>query len=132
MKKAKILTIDDEVEFTNMIAEYFGVRGYEVLVASRGVKGIEIIRNEKPDVVLIDLKMPGIDGDQIVDQLKRIHPQAKSIIITAFIDEGKTKRRLENEGVYAYFEKPLSSLKDLEAVVERALKEGSDDKDTGC
>lgn len=123
MKKAKILTIDDEVEFTNMIMDYFGARGYEVFVASRGVKGLEIIKKEKPDIVLIDLKMPGIDGDQIVAQLKRIHPQAKPIIITAFIDEGKSKKRLESAGVYAYFEKPLSSLKDLEAVIEKAVKE---------
>lgn len=120
--KAKILTIDDEVGFTGMITEYFSARGYQVFVASRGVKGIEIIQNEKPDIVLIDLKMPGIDGDQVVSQLKSIHPEAKPIIITAFIDEGKTKKRLEEAGVYAYFEKPLSSLKDLEDTIEQALK----------
>jgi len=123
MKKAKILTIDDEVEFTNMIMEYFSIRGYEVFVASRGVKGIEIIRDKKPDIVLIDLKMPGIEGDQIMAQLKKICPKAKPIIITAFIDEGKTQKRLEDEGVYAYFEKPLSSLKDLEHTIEKGLKE---------
>lgn len=123
MAKAKILTIDDEAEFTGMISEYFSVRGYEVHVASRGVRGIELIKSEKPDVVLIDFKMPGIDGDQVVAQLKEIHPKAKSIIITAFIDEGKTKKRLEEAGVYAYFEKPLSSLKDLENTIEKAIKE---------
>jgi len=124
MKKIKLLTIDDEVGFTSMIQEYFGERGYDVFVASRGVKGLELISSEKPDIVLIDLKMPGIDGDQVVAQLKKIHPPAKAIIITAFIDEGRTKRRLEELGVYAYIEKPLSSLKDLEATIEKALKEG--------
>jgi two-component system response regulator (stage 0 sporulation protein F) len=123
MAKAKILTIDDEAEFTGMIEEYFKARGYDVFVASRGVRGIELIKQEKPDIVLIDLKMPGIDGDQVVTQLKTIHPKAKSIIITAFIDEGRTKKRLEEAGVYAYFEKPLSSLKDLESAIEGALKE---------
>jgi len=123
MAKAKILTIDDEIEFTGMISEYFSARGYEVHVASRGVKGIELIKSEKPDVVLIDLKMPGIDGDQIVGQLKKLHPKAKSIIITAFIDEGKTKKRLEEAGVYAYFEKPISSLRNLENTIEKAVRE---------
>jgi DNA-binding NtrC family response regulator len=125
MSKAKILTIDDEPDFTNMIMEYFQARGYEVYATSRGVKGMDIIREKKPDIVLIDLKMPGIDGDQVVAQLKSIHPKAKPIIITAFIDEGKTKKRLEKVGVYAYFEKPLTSLRDLEATIEQALKEDS-------
>ena len=123
MTKGKILAIDDEPDFTNMITEYFQARGYEIFVASRGVKGIDLIREKKPDIVLIDLKMPGIDGDQIVIQLKSIYPKAKPIIITAFIDEGKTKKRLESVGVYAYFEKPLTSLRDLEATIEKALQE---------
>lgn len=123
MAKAKILTIDDEVEFTGMIKEYFTTRGYEVFIAERGVKGIDLIVKEKPDIVLIDLKMPGIDGDQVVAQLKRIHPAAKAIVITAFIDNGKARKRLEDAGIYAYFEKPLSSLKDLEAVIEKGVKE---------
>ena len=125
MAKAKILAIDDEAEFTGVISEYFTARGYEVHVASRGVRGIELIKSEKPDVVLIDLKMPGIDGDQVVAQLKKLHPKAKSIVITAFIDEGKTKKRLEEAGLYAYFEKPLSSLKDLEHTIEKAVKPAS-------
>ena len=123
MKKYKILSIDDEVGFMTMISEYFGARGYEVFVASRGVKGLDIIKEEKPDIVLIDLKMPGIDGDQVVTQLKKINPKAKSIIITAFADEGKTQKKLEDIGVYAYFEKPIASLKDLEAVIQKGLKE---------
>jgi len=123
MKKPKILTIDDETEFTAMILEYFSARGYDVYVASRGAKGIELVKTKKPDVVLIDLKMPGIDGDQVVTQVAKIHPKAKSIIITAFIDEGKTKNKLEAAGVYAYFEKPLSSLKELEDTIKNAPKE---------
>ncbi len=122
MNRPKILTIDDETEFTNMISEYFGARGYEVLIASRGVKGIEIIQNEKPDIVLLDLKMPGVDGDQLVTQLKRIHPAAKAIVITGFIDDGRTKKRLEEAGIYAYLEKPISSLKDLELLIAKALE----------
>lgn len=123
LNKGKILTIEDETEFTDMIVEYFGQRGYEVLVASRGVRGIEMAEEKKPDVVLIDLKMPGIDGDQVITKLRTIDPKIKCIVITAFTDDGRTKKRLEHIGAYAYFEKPLSSLKDLEEAVKNALKE---------
>jgi len=127
LNKVKILTIEDETEFTDMIVEYFGQRGYEVLVASRGVKGIEMVEEENPDVVLIDLKMPGIDGDQVITKLKTVNPKIKCIVITAFTDDGRTKKRLERIGAYAYFEKPLSSLKDLEEAVKNALKETGND-----
>jgi len=55
--------------------------------------------------------------------LKKVHPKAKSIIITAYMDEGKAKKKLEEMGVRAYFEKPLASLKDLEAAIQRIVKE---------
>ncbi|PIU40816.1 MAG: hypothetical protein COS99_08675 [Candidatus Omnitrophica bacterium CG07_land_8_20_14_0_80_42_15] len=123
MEKIKILAIDDEIEFTNMIVEYFETRGYQVFSASKGVNGLDMAKEKKPDIVLIDLKMPGIDGDQVVAQLKKVHPKAKSIIITAYMDEGKAKKKLEEMGVRAYFEKPLASLKDLEAAIQRIVKE---------
>jgi len=123
MEKIKILAIDDEIEFTNMIVEYFETRGYQVFSASKGVNGLDMAKEKKPDIVLIDLKMTGIDGDQVVAQLKKVHPKAKSIIITAYMDEGKAKKKLEEMGVRAYFEKPLASLKDLEAAIQRIVKE---------
>lgn len=122
MKKAKILTIDDEVDFTAIIKNYFSLRGYDVFTAIRGVTGIEIIQKEKPDVIFIDLRLPGLDGDQIFSQIKKIHPAAKTIMITAFKDEGQTRKRLLNAGVYAFFEKPISSFKELEETVSNAIK----------
>lgn len=122
MKKGKILTIDDEVDFTAIIKNYFSLRGYDVFTAIRGVTGIEIIQKEKPDVIFIDLKLPGLDGDQILSQIKKIHPAAKTIMITAFKDEGQTRKRLLNAGVYAFFEKPISSFKELEETVSNAIK----------
>ncbi len=121
--KMKILTIDDEPDFGALIKNYFSIRGYEVFTAVRGVAGLEILKKEKPGVVFLDLKLPGIDGEEILGQLKNIYPEAKAIIITAFKDEGQTKKRLMEAGAYAYFEKPITSFKKLEDVVKKADSE---------
>lgn len=118
----KILAIDDEVGFTQMIINYFKPRGFEVLTATRGVTALEMARKENPDIILIDLKMPGIDGDEVIEELKKISPKSKTIMITAFQDEGKTKERVLKNGALAYFEKPVASLKELEETIRKALQ----------
>ena len=121
----KILTIDDEVEFTNTIRDYFSPRGYTVFTALSGEDGLDIARRELPDVVLLDLKMPGIDGDEVLKRIKQMHPSVKPIMITAFQDDdGKTKNHIMSIGVYAYFEKPISSMRKLEETIKAALGSG--------
>jgi len=121
MIKPRIVAIDDEPEFIDMIQNYFGLRGYEIDVAIRGTRGIEIVKEKKPDVVLMDLKMPGIDGDEVLKLLKSMEPPPKVIFITAYDDGGKTKARLLKMGAYACLDKPISSLKDLEETVNKAM-----------
>ena len=120
MRKPRITAIDDEVEFVDVIKNYFELRGYDITVAIRGTKGIELVKEKKPDVVLMDLKMPGIDGDEVLSLLKSMDPSPKVIFVTAYDDGGKTKARLLKMGAYAYFDKPVSSLKDLEEAVNKA------------
>ena len=122
MPKAKIVAIDDEVEFMDMIKNYFEPRGYDITVAIRGTKGIELVKEKKPDVVLMDLKMPGIDGDEVLSLLKSMDPSPKVIFVTAYDDGGKTKARLLKMGAYAYFDKPISSLRELEEAVNKAAQ----------
>jgi len=120
MSKPRIVAIDDEAEFINMLESYFGLRGYEINAAVRGAKGIELVKEKKPDVVLMDLKMPGIDGDEVLKLIKSMNPAPKVIFITAYDDGGKTKARLLNMGAYACLDKPISSLRDLEETVNKA------------
>ena len=121
MSKPTIVAIDDEVEFIRMLQDYFEPREYEIYVALRGAKGIELVKEKKPNVVLMDLKMPGIDGDEALKLLKSMSPAPKVIFITAYDDGGKTKTRLLKMGAYACFDKPISSLKDLEEAVNKAM-----------
>ena len=123
MAKPRIVAIDDEAEFINMLENYFKPRGYDIEVAVRGAKGIEIVRQKRPDVVLMDLKMPGIDGDEVLTLLKSMKPSPKVIFVTAYDDGGKTKARLLRMGAYAYFDKPIASLRLLEETINKAVKE---------
>ena len=122
--KPCLLAIDDEAEFTKTIDQFFSSRGYEVRVALTGPSGIEMVDYHNPDVVLLDLKLPGMDGDEILKYLRRSHPATKVIVITAYNDGGKTRDRLLALGAFAHFDKPLSSLRDLAQTVKRALGNG--------
>ena len=122
MTKPRIVAIDDEPEFIDMLESYFGLRGYEINVAVRGAKGIELVKEKAPDIVLMDLKMPWIDGDEVLKLLKSMEPSPKVIFITAYDDGGKTKARLLKMGAFACLDKPIGSLKDLEAMINKAAE----------
>ena len=122
MEKPTIVAIDDEAEFIDMLQKYFEPRGYDIAVALRGAKGIEIVKEKKPNVVLMDLKMPGIDGDEALRLIKSMEPAPKVIFVTAYDDGGKTKARLLKMGAYAYVDKPIASLKELEDMINKAAK----------
>ena len=117
----RMLAIDDEVEFTNLIQGYFGARGYEVLVANAGDTGLKVAQEKRPDIYLIDLKMPGIHGDDVLREILKMDPKAKCIMITASEGEGKTRQLLLELGAYTCFDKPITSLRDLESKIKEAL-----------
>ena len=121
MPQPKLVAIDDELEFTKTIDQFFSARGYEVHVALTGTSGMELVDYHIPDVVLVDLKLPGMDGDELLRRIKLSHPKMPVIVITAYNDGGKTRDRLLSMGAFAHFDKPLSSLRDLAATVKRAL-----------
>ena len=121
MAAPKLVAIDDELEFTKTLDQFFSTRGYEVHVALTGTSGVELVDYHKPDVVLVDLKLPGLDGDEILKHIRRTHPTTKVIVITAYNDGGKTRDRLLTLGAFAHFDKPISSLRDLADAVKRAV-----------
>ena len=116
-----LLSIDDEVEFTNLIQNYLGARGYEVYTANDGSAGLKLAKEKKPDVCLIDLKMPGMHGDEVMKEILSMNPATKCIMITASEGEGKTRQHLLEMGAVTCFDKPISSLRDLEATIKKVL-----------
>jgi DNA-binding NtrC family response regulator len=117
----RVLTIDDEVEFTNLMQNYLGPRGYEVFVANDGETGLRVAKEHKPDVCLIDLRMPGIHGDEVLKEMLKMYPKLRCIMITASEGEGKTRNYLLEIGAFTCFDKPITSLRDLEDTIKKAL-----------
>ena len=121
--KPRLVAIDDELEFSKTLDEFFSARGYEVHVALTGTSGVELVDYHDPEVVLLDLKLPGMDGDEMLTRIRQTHPRTKVIVITAYHDGGKTRERLLALGAYAYLDKPLSSLRELADLVRQALQD---------
>lgn len=71
MPKKRILIVDDEIDFVKMLQARLRIEGYEVLVAEDGIKGIQTARKEKPDLIILDIMMPGLDGHSVFDTLKK-------------------------------------------------------------
>ena len=116
----KLLVVDDETDMCGFIEEYFSLRNFDVTVAHNGEEAMESLNRELPDVVLLDIRMPVMDGFQMFDRIKDGKP--KVIFTTAYTDHNKTKDRLLAQGAYAYIEKPITDLKSLEKIVNEAVE----------
>jgi DNA-binding NtrC family response regulator len=123
MKRPRILSIDDEKNFIDFLRQYFEPRGYEIDCASEGAAGLEMLKKKDYDVVLLDLRMSGLNGEEVMYEIKKMNKAIKTIFITAYSDSGITKARLLKEGAYAFIEKPVASLKELEELVNKAANE---------
>jgi DNA-binding response OmpR family regulator len=71
MSKKRILVIDDEPDFVRLLQARLQIAGYDVLTAEDGIKGIQAARRDKPDAIILDVMMPGLDGHMVCDMLKK-------------------------------------------------------------
>jgi DNA-binding NtrC family response regulator len=101
----KLLIVDDETRFLNAIAQRLTKRGFEVRTASNGPEAIELARREKFDIALLDLKMPGMDGGQVLRTLKEEHQFLEAIMLTG---HGSLESAVEltKVGAFSYLPKP--------------------------
>ncbi len=111
--KIKILIIDDEIKFLDSISERLEMRGLDVTKATNGKDAVEIARNEKFDLALLDLKMPGMDGKEVLGILKQEHKFLEVIILTGHgsMDSAVDCTKL---GAFSYLPKPYELDKLLE------------------
>jgi two-component system response regulator HydG len=110
-----ILIVDDEDPLRASLVKTLRKEGYEVLEAPDGETALELIRREPVSVVLTDLKMPGMDGVQLLKAIKAISPEVEVILMTAY---GTIETAVEamREGAYDYIEKPLRRAEVLKTV----------------
>ncbi len=103
----KILLVDDEKEFVHTLSERLQTRNLESSVVYDGEQALDFVKKDEPDVMVLDLMMPGIDGIEVLRRVKREHPQVEVIILTG---HGSDRERIlaEELGAFAYLEKPVS------------------------
>ncbi|GAB4420401.1 MAG: hypothetical protein Kow002_08720 [Anaerolineales bacterium] len=102
-----ILTIDDDAAITELLSMLLQTHGYEVLTANSGEAGIRIIEDKKPDVVILDLMMPGMDGWQVCKQTRKI--SNVPILILSALDDPSMIASALDAGADDYLVKPVSS-----------------------
>lgn len=117
------MVVDDEATFVKGLAEFLTQCGYSVAVAFDGHQAIEQMKAHQPALTLMDLKLPGPNGEELVRQAKQVSPHTKLIVLTAYHDEGDKEAALRQAGVAGYLYKPLKSLVELEQLIEATLKE---------
>lgn len=82
--RKKILVIDNEVELLTLIKELLEDGGYRVFCAADGAEGLRLHEREKPDLIILDLRMPGMDGIETLRRLRQIDPRVRVVILTAY------------------------------------------------
>jgi len=121
MSPERILVVDDELFVRELLLEFLSTQGYEVALADSGEKAVELMQTQPADVVLVDLKMPGIDGIKTLTQIKKIAPDALAIIMTGYPTIESSIEALRH-GACDYVVKPFK-LNDLKSSIEKALRE---------
>jgi len=104
-KNIRVLMVDDEVQFRSTTSKILTRRGYETTVAESGEAAISILRKSDQDVVVLDVKMPGMDGHEALREIKKIDPNVQVIMLTGHGTMASAKASLKEEA-FDYLNKP--------------------------
>jgi len=106
----KILVIDDDPSVRSLVADSLEIEGYEVCTAEDGFAGLRAIESQKPDCVLLDVMMPGLDGHQVLQRIRAAEerPALPVVMLTAYSDDA-TAWQAWTEGVDYFLPKPFDA-----------------------
>ena len=126
---AKTLLVDDEQEYVITLSERLEMRDIESDVVHDGSAALDMLEEGEPEVMVLDLRMPGIDGIEVLERVKRDHPRIEVIVVTGHGSE-KDERLIRELGAFEYLEKPVD-INTLAATIKlaRAKARGEDDGD---
>jgi len=119
--KRKILLVEDEAVVRESVRDWLVEDGYDVECVGTGEEALERIKEEEFGVVVLDLRLPGIDGLQVFEHVKEMTPETKGIIITAYPSK-ETQEKAKRLGLLDYLPKPFK-VEELEKIVSGALGE---------
>lgn len=118
-KKMTVLVVDDEYAFCRSLKLFFEKIGFDVRVATNGEHALDLARECNPALMTLDIRMPGLNGYDVLQKAKRHHPDLPIIVITA-IEVPKMEEMLEHSGAHALLQKPLN-LDELSDTVYRLV-----------
>ena len=121
--KGRVVVIDDEVNAASALETLLKEDGYEVSRAHDGSSGLQLLEKSDPDVVLTDLRMPGMDGLQLLTRIKEIRPETMVILMTAYGSPDVIEKALKL-GAYQVVMKPFE-VTDIASVIRHASAEPS-------
>src|SRR5690242_13745547 len=107
MANKKILIVDDEEDVRMFLRDFLSDRDFEVETAGCAEEALEKYPGYKPDITLLDIMMPGMDGLQCLEEIRKISPKGTVIMITALKDEARMARA-KKLGAHDYIVKPFS------------------------
>ncbi|MBF0287498.1 MAG: sigma 54-interacting transcriptional regulator [SAR324 cluster bacterium] len=117
----KILIIDDEKSIRNVLCEHLSMEGYEVFGAENGAEGLELLEQNNPQVIVLDLKMPRMSGMEFLDQLTSKTKISHSIIILSGFGSNQEIKRCYQLGVQSFLRKPVN-LFELSGIIKRSFE----------
>ncbi|MFH2202471.1 MAG: response regulator [Elusimicrobiota bacterium] len=105
-KERRILAVDDDESILNVLSRFLKPLGYALAIASSGAEALEIIRRQPPDLILLDINMPGIDGLEVLRQARQLIPAVPVIMVTGS-DDAEVAKQAMALGAVDYVTKPF-------------------------
>ena len=115
-----VLVIDDDAHIRSSIGKFLIARGHTVIEAANGETGIEVVASQAVDIVITDVKMPGVDGFEVLRRMRSVSPETEVIVITG-VKESEHAFRALREGAFDFFTKPLK-VEALQAAIRRTVR----------
>jgi CheY-like chemotaxis protein len=119
MQKATVMVVDDEIPYCDVIQEILSSQGYQVITANNPRQAWDLLQNHRPDIILMDIMMPGFDGIRFTQELKKKPSLAEIPIVMVSAKTSQEDRlRAQEVGAKAFLQKPFTSLELRETLEE--------------
>jgi DNA-binding NtrC family response regulator len=120
-KDIKVLVVDDEIDFANTLAQRLNLRKLKAGTAYDGEQALTKLEEEEPDVIVLDLKMPGMHGMEVLQKIKKVYPNMQVIVLTGHGTD-KDEEAVRRLGAFDFLNKP-TDIDTLEYKIKTAFKE---------
>lgn len=119
----KILVVDDEVRIVDLVTSMLTKHGYDVVSASDGEEALDQVREQRPDLVLLDIMMPKMDGTTVAEELRsrRETERLPVVFLTSLVEDAELQQEGDEIGGHLFLAKPFN-LPDLLSVIDRAMR----------